>query len=445
MKLSDYIQESRTMRQDSSPGIQEEDRARLRELLYQEVSSARIAQLLAEKHDAARAELAASIDQLLRVNNFPSMSLDERNALIEDTLDLVLGLGPIEKMLNDNSITEVMVNGHGSVFFERDGVIYSSNESFASEEQLRLVIDRIVSPLGRRIDEQSPIVNARLPEGHRVNVVIPPLALNGTTLTIRKFRATAFTLDELVNMDALSEEMAQLLKWAVQARKNIAVSGGTGGGKTTLLNALSRLIAHSERIITIEDSAELRFDDHPHVVRLEARMANAEGHGAVTIRDLVINALRMRPDRIVVGECRGAEALDMLQAMNTGHDGSLTTLHANSPAEVVPRLVMMARYGMDLPTEIIESQIVSAIDLIVQQDRLSGGKRRITQIAVRNSCAHTANHQQRSFYTPVVEWDRRNLHYVWTQTPEWIDDLPFAGIASAEEVGAWCQSVQCCS
>lgn len=445
MKLRDYIQVAREERSWPNRGIQEEDRARLRELLYQEVPSARIAQLLSEKRGAARVELAASIDQILRVNEFPDMTPEERNALIEDTLDLVLGLGPIEKMLKDDSITEIMVNGHDSVFYEHEGIIYNSAESFASEEQLRLVIDRIVSPLGRRIDEQSPIVNARLPEGHRVNVVIPPLALNGTTLTIRKFRAVAFTLDELVSMNALSREMAQLLRWAVQSRKNIAVSGGTGGGKTTLLNALSRLISHSERIVTIEDSAELRFDEHPHVVRLEARMANAEGHGAVTIRDLVINALRMRPDRIVVGECRGAEALDMLQAMNTGHDGSLTTLHANSSAEVVPRLVMMTRYGMDLPTEIIESQIVSALDLIVQQDRLSGGKRRITQIAMRNPAIHAGNRSQKDFYVPIVEWDRRSCRYIWSLTPEWVNDLPYAGIADAEEVCAWCQSVQCCS
>ena len=446
MKLSDYIQISRPASQpESETRITEQDKARLRELLYREVSSERITQLLSERRDAARAELSATVEQILQANDFPPMHADERSALIEDTLDLVLGLGPIEKLLNDDSITEIMVNGHDSVFFERDGVIFDTHESFASEEQLRLVIDRIVSPLGRRVDEQSPIVNARLPEGHRVNVVITPLSLGGTALTIRKFRAISFTLSELVEMDTLSPEMAQLLTWAVQARKNIAVSGGTGGGKTTLLNALSRLIAHSERIITIEDSAELRFDEHPHVVRLEARMANAEGRGAITIRDLVINALRMRPDRIVVGECRGAEALDMLQAMNTGHDGSMTTLHANSPAEVVPRLVMMVRYGMNLPTEIIESQIVSAIDLVVQQDRMSGGKRRITQIAMRSDSTGASRQSGRGFYTPVVEWNRHARHYVWSEAPEWIYDLPYMGIASAEEVNAWLQSAQCCS
>ena len=445
MKLGDYIKAQATDKpQAVDTGISEAERARLRDLLYREVPSGRIVRLLAQGRNKARTELSASIEQILSAHDFPEMSATSRAELIEDTLDLVLGLGPIEKMLKDDTITEIMVNGPKSVFFERDGILNTSAESFASEEQLRLVIDRIVSPLGRRVDEQSPIVNARLPEGHRVNVVIPPLALSGTTLTIRKFRAIAFTLDELVSMGTLSECMAQLMRWAVRARKNIAVSGGTGGGKTTLLNALSRLIPTSERIITIEDSAELRFDEHPHVVRLEARMANAEGFGEVTIRDLVVNALRMRPDRIVVGECRGAEALDMLQAMNTGHDGSLTTLHANSPAEVVPRLVMMVRYGMDLPTEIIEAQIASALDLVIQQDRLSGGVRRITQIAMRACAAPRVGNALSCTFTPIVEWDRRRQRYVWSQTPDWVKDLPFLGIATQEEVAEWLQSVQSC-
>ena len=445
MKLVDYIQNPGTQQASKNlSDVSEEDRSRLREMLYETVSSARIAQMLEKGHDSARKELAASIEQIMSAEHFGPMSREGQDRLIEDTLDLVLGLGPIEKMLKDSSITEIMVNGPTRVFFERDGIIHASSERFDSEEQLRLVIDRIVSPLGRRVDEQSPIVNARLPEGHRVNVVIPPLALSGTALTIRKFRDVAYTLEELVDMGTLSDEMEKLLSWAVVARKNIAVSGGTGGGKTTLLNALSRLIPYSERIITIEDSAELRFDKHPHVVRLEARMANAEGRGAITIRDLVTNALRMRPDRIIVGECRGAEALDMLQAMNTGHDGSLTTLHANSPAEVVPRLVMMVRYGMDLPTEIIEAQVVSALDLVVQQDRLSGGKRRITQIAMRGAPGSKAEPSIGQFFTPVVIWDRRAQRYIWSEPPEWLHDLPYMGIASSEEVNSWMRSVQSC-
>ena len=447
MKLGDYITKTQVADSTDAMGAgYEREHARLRDLLYGEIPSERIAQLLARGREVARRELAATIDQLLSVHGFGHMTGQERDALVEHTLDMVLGLGPIEKMLKDDEITEIMVNGPDAIFFERRGSVYRSAERYDSEEQLRLVVDRIVSPLGRRVDEQSPLVNARLPEGHRVNVVIPPLSIDGTSVTIRKFRTQSFTLDELVDMDALSPEMERLLAWAVRARKNIAVSGGTGGGKTTLLNALSRLIPHAERIITIEDSAELRFDQHPHVIRLEARLANAEGRGAVTIRDLVTNALRMRPDRIIVGECRGAEALDMLQAMNTGHDGSMTTLHANSPAEAIPRLVMMVRYGMDLPTQIIREQIASALDLIVQQDRLAGGMRRITQIAMRNEGKRGLDAEEggasQGGFVPIVSWNRRNRHYEWGLVPAWVYDLPYMGIATQEEVEQWVQSVQ---
>ena len=447
MKLGDYITKTQVADSTDAMGAgYEREHARLRDLLYGEIPSERIAQLLARGREVARRELAATIDQLLSVHGFGHMTGQERDALVEHTLDMVLGLGPIEKMLKDDEITEIMVNGPDAIFFERRGSVYRSAERYDSEEQLRLVVDRIVSPLGRRVDEQSPLVNARLPEGHRVNVVIPPLSIDGTSVTIRKFRTQSFTLDELVDMDALSPEMERLLAWAVRARKNIAVSGGTGGGKTTLLNALSRLIPHAERIITIEDSAELRFDQHPHVIRLEARLANAEGRGAVTIRDLVTNALRMRPDRIIVGECRGAEALDMLQAMNTGHDGSMTTLHANSPAEAIPRLVMMVRYGMDLPTQIIREQIASALDLIVQQDRLAGGMRRITQIAMRNEGRRELDAEEggasQGGFVPIVSWNRRNRHYEWGLVPAWVYDLPYMGIATQEEVEQWVQSVQ---
>lgn len=447
MKLGDYITKAQVADSpDAMDTGHEREHVRLRDLLYEEIPSERIAQLLAKGREIARRELAATIDQLLSVHGFGHMTEQERDALVEHTLDMVLGLGPIEKMLKDDEITEIMVNGPDAIFFERKGNVYRSAERYDSEEQLRLVVDRIVSPLGRRVDEQSPLVNARLPEGHRVNVVIPPLSIDGTSVTIRKFRTQSFTLDELVGMDALSPEMERLLAWAVRARKNIAVSGGTGGGKTTLLNALSRLIPHDERIITIEDSAELRFDQHPHVIRLEARLANAEGRGAVTIRDLVTNALRMRPDRIIVGECRGAEALDMLQAMNTGHDGSMTTLHANSPAEAIPRLVMMVRYGMDLPTQIIREQIASALDLIVQQDRLAGGMRRITQIAMRNEGRREpppeGDGASQGGFVPIVSWNRRNRHYEWGLVPAWIYDLPYMGIATQEEVEQWVQSVR---
>lgn len=437
MKLSDYISKADASCPASKRDVaivSDESRKRLRKLLHQTVSSDRIAQLLAQGREKARLELSATIEQLLRTGEFRGLEPSQRALLIEQTLDMVLGLGPIERMLKDDSITEIMVNGPFSIFYEKDGALCPSDEHYDSEDQLRLVIDRIISPLGRRIDEQCPRVDARLPEGHRVNAVIPPICLTGSALTIRKFRAQSFTLDELVDASSMSPEVARLLFWAVRARRNIAVSGGTGGGKTTLLNALSRLIPASERIVTIEDSAELRFE-HPHVVRLEARAANAEGRGAIAIRDLVINALRMRPDRIIVGECRGAEALDMLQAMNTGHDGSLTTLHANSPAEVVPRLVMMVRYGMDLPTSLIEDQVVSALDLIVQQDRLGGGERRITQIAMR------AEQEGQERFIPLVIWNRRLRIYEWVRTPSWIEELASLGIASNEEVGAWLQSL----
>lgn len=443
MKLADYMVEKNPTRPTRVPvTVTQETRERLRDALYREVSSEKIAGMLRLGRKRARAELGAIVEQLVRAGDYPVSSAESMRCLTDDMLDLVLGLGPIESLLSDPAITEIMVNGPTSVFFERDGKLSPARERFSSEEQLRAIVDRIVSPLGRRIDEQSPIVNARLPEGHRVNVVIPPLSMNGTTVTIRKFRATSFTLDELVSMGTLTSPMATLLGWAVRARKNIAVSGGTGGGKTTLLNALSRQIPHSERVITIEDSAELRFDHHPHVVRLEARLANAEGKGAVTIRELVVNALRMRPDRIVVGECRGAEAADMLQAMNTGHDGSLTTLHANSPAEVVPRLVMMVRYGMDLPVEIIEAQIHSALDLIVQQDRMGDGSRRITQIVQRHGGGASDALPK---FVPVVEWDRHDREYRWQDPPQWVFDLPYLDIATEREVQEWVRSLPCCS
>ncbi len=464
MRLSDYMREgsSRVAEQTARASLEQEMQA-LREALYREMPSERIAQLAALGHERARAELSCALEQILNRAQPGSYSEERRSLLVQGVLDMVLGLGPLEELLADPDITEVMANGPQRVFFERDGVIYPCARTFSSEEELRLVVDRIVSPLGRRVDEQSPIVNARLPEGHRVNVVIPPVSMDGTALTIRKFRRRAFTLEELVELGTLSPGMAQLLSWAVRARKNIAVSGGTGGGKTTLLNALSREIPKNERIVTIEDSAELRFDEHPDVVRMEARMANSEGRGEVTIRDLVINALRQRPDRIVVGECRGAEAADMLQAMNTGHDGSLTTLHANSPAEVVPRLVMMVRFGLDLPCEIVESQIASALDLIVQQDRMEGGTRRITQIVARRVAGARAGadggdadaggqrggdaagfgvlQETGEMFKTIVAWSRREQRYVWKAFPDWVEALPWTGVAQAEEVARWEQSL----
>ncbi|MCL2150787.1 MAG: CpaF family protein [Coriobacteriia bacterium] len=366
---------------------QEADRLRtaLRDDLYRQLPSSRIAELLRADEARAKREVTAVLEQILGEQSYQNLAYAERAILQQEVTDLVIGLGPIEELLRDDGVTEIMVNGPKQVYFERGGQLYPSQLCFSDEEQLRAVVDRIVGPLGRRVDESNPMVSARLPLGHRVNVVIPPLSPDGTVLTIRKFRDQVYTLDELVSIGSIDRQIAELLRQAVLDRRNIVVSGGTGSGKTTLLNALSVEIPPGERIITIEDAAELRFSSHPHVVRLEARMRSAENTGEVTIRDLVTNALRMRPDRIVVGECRGAEALDMLQAMNTGHDGSLTTLHANSPAEVMTRLVMMCRFGIDLPVTVLNEQIASAFDLIVHLERQADGMRRVTQICRYNN------------------------------------------------------------
>jgi pilus assembly protein CpaF len=408
-----------------------QQKEQLWDALYQRLPSERIAHLLAQDKARAEREVGAVLEQLTLDAPYQAPGASQRAALVQEVLNLVIGLGPLEELLADATVTEIMVNGHDRVFFEREGCLYASDVVFDDEQQLRMVIDRIVGPLGRRVDEQSPLVSARLKQGHRVNVVIPPLSLDGPILTIRKFRDEIFTLKELVACGSMEERMARLLRWAVLGRKNIAVSGGTGSGKTTLLNALSVEIPSSERIITIEDAAELRFSTHPHVVRLETRMKNIEGTGEISIRDLVVNALRMRPDRIVVGECRGAEALDMLQAMNTGHDGSLTTLHANSPADVISRLVMMARYGMDLPVEVIEEQIGAALDLIVQIDRFADGTRRVTQL-----CGCQASRGDVRL-TRLVAWDAATRAYVWEATPPWLEGLAHMPSIAESEVEAW--------
>jgi pilus assembly protein CpaF len=326
-------------------------------------------------HEFVREELTAIIEdeQLL-------LTLDERARFIRDIEDDALGLGPLQRVLEDPSVTEIMVNGHDTIYVERNGKITRSSASFASEEHLRRVIERIVGRVGRRIDESSPMVDARLQDGSRVNAVVPPLAVRGSSLTIRKFSATPFTVDNLIEFGSMTPQIAELLRAAVESRLNILVSGGTGTGKTTLLNVLSSFIPDGERIVTIEDAIELNLQQD-HVVQLEARPANIEGTGEVTIRDLVRNSLRMRPDRIVIGECRSGEALDMLQAMNTGHDGSISTLHSNAPRDCIARLetlVLMA--GMDLPLRAIREQIASAVDLIVQIQRLRDGTRRITHV-----------------------------------------------------------------
>lgn len=328
------------------------------------------------------AELRAQAQQNLeRILSEEALTVTgSKEELIRTVLDEAIGLGPLERLLQQDDITEIMVNGPQQIFVERAGCCELTSYRFSSEAALLAVLDRIVSPLGRRIDDSSPMVDARLPDGSRVNAVIAPIALQGPTLTIRKFSKHRLSLNDLLQRQSLSSAMAQFLDCCVKYKKNILVAGGTGSGKTTLLNILSNSIPSHERIITIEDAAELQLQQL-HVVSLEARPANAEGQGFISIRDLVRNALRMRPDRIVVGECRGAEAFDMLAAMNTGHEGSLTTLHANSPRDALSRLeslILMA--GLDLPLNAIREHIAAAIDIVVQQSRLANGQRLITSV-----------------------------------------------------------------
>lgn len=304
----------------------------------------------------------------------------DKENLLTRIIDESIGYGPLEPLLNDSSITEILINGYKEIYIERMGKLQLSSITFKDEDHVRHVIDRIVAPLGRRIDESSPMVDARLPDGSRVNAVIPPISLNGPLVSIRKFRKDPFKMDDLLKLGTLNETLSLFLDAVVKAKMNILISGGTGSGKTTLLNVLGNSIPARERVITIEDSAELRLDK-PNVVGMEARPENMEGKGEITIRHLVKNSLRMRPDRIIVGEVRGAEAFDMLQAMNTGHEGSITTVHANTPFDALRRvegMVIMA--GMDLPSQIVREYIVGALDIVVQSSRLTDGTRKITSI-----------------------------------------------------------------
>jgi len=323
--------------------------------------------------------LRQRIAELLREQARP-LEQDEREALVERLLASTMGLGPLEALMEDPEVDEIMVNGHRSVLVERAGRIQPTSTSFESEEALLHVIERILSPLGRRVDAAAPLADARLPDGSRVNCVIPPLSLDGPLLTIRRFRRRGFTPEELVERGTLSEEALAFLRDGVRSRRNVVVSGGTGSGKTTLLNVLSSFVGSAERVITIEDAAELRLQQ-PHVLRLESRPANLEGGGEVTIRHLVRNALRMRPDRIIVGEVRGAEALDMLQALNSGHDGSMTTVHANSAADALRRIETLALMAdVALPHVAVRQQAASAIDLVVHLERRRDGARVVAEI-----------------------------------------------------------------
>ncbi|MFZ5917091.1 MAG: CpaF family protein [Chloroflexota bacterium] len=331
------------------------------------------------KTDEVRATIEDLFDTILNEENI-ILGRAERLRLFDQIVAEILGYGPLQPLLSDPTLTEIMVNGAKQIYVERSGKLEKTNLEFETDEHLMRIIDRIVAPLGRRIDESSPYVDARLPDGSRVNAVIPPIALNGPTLTIRIFSKTPLTVDDLINFGTLTPESVEFLRACVVSRLNIVVSGGTGSGKTTLLNILSGFIPDDERIVTVENAAELQLRQE-HVVTLESRPPNIEGKGEISIRDLVINCLRMRPDRIVVGECRGGEALDMLQAMNTGHDGSLTTAHSNSPRDTLARLeTMVLMAGMELPVRAIREQVSAAVDLIVHEERMKDGTRKVVNI-----------------------------------------------------------------
>jgi pilus assembly protein CpaF len=329
--------------------------------------------------DEVMETIRSLVRELLASESIP-LNLEERDDLIRQVLDEIFGLGPLQPLMDDPTIADILVNTSQSIFIERNGRLERTDVRFHDDKHLLQVIDRIVSSVGRRIDDASPMVDARLPDGSRVNAIIPPLAIDGPHLSIRKFNEDGLSADDLVKMGSLSESMLRFLEGVVGGRLNILISGGTGAGKTTLLNVLSGFIPATERIVTVEDSAELRLRQ-PHVVRLETRPANVEGTGAVTQRLLVVNALRMRPDRIIIGEVRSSEAVDMLQAMNTGHDGSLTTLHANTPRDALSRLeTMVAMADLNLPQRAVRTQISSAIDIVIQVSRLSDGTRRVKQV-----------------------------------------------------------------
>ena len=384
MKLSDRIRQQAADQQTTAvpqPLVTADPvmalKHRVQDALYVHLGSRLYDPSMSE--DQLRTVVRDEVSRALATEKAP-LSASERSRLLAEVTDDVLGYGPIERFLNDPTVTEVMVNGLSNVYIERGGILHRTDVRFAAEEHLRHVIDRIVAAVGRRIDESSPMVDARLPDGSRVNAIIPPLSVDGPILTIRKFAHERWGVDDLVGFGTLTAQMAELLSRCVEGKLNVLVSGGTGTGKTTLLNVLSSFIPPDERIVTIEDAVELQLQQD-HVVRLESRPPNIEGRGRVEIRDLVRNSLRMRPDRIIVGEVRGGEALDMLQAMNTGHEGSLSTVHANSPRDALSRVeTMVLMAGLEIPSRAVREQVSSAIDLIVHLSRLRDGTRRVTQV-----------------------------------------------------------------
>lgn len=363
---------SETSRQD----LVEDLKRRIHGKLVDKLDLSRVGAL---KGDSLKREIRGVVEHLCDAEETP-LSRMERERIIDEVLDETLGLGPLEWLLKDPTVSDILVNGPKKVYVEKGGRLQKTNVEFRDNKHLLQIIDRIVSRVGRRVDETCPMVDARLEDGSRVNAIIPPLALDGAAMSIRRFGSNPLKLSDLLDFRAFTPEMVMLLEGCIKARLNMVIAGGTGSGKTTLLNTLSSFIGHEDRIVTIEDAAELQLQQD-HVVRLETRPPNIEGAGAITATDLVRNALRMRPERIIIGECRGGETLDMLQAMNTGHDGSLTTIHANSPRDAIARLetlVMMA--GFDLPVKAIRQQIAGAVDVLVQANRLQGGARRVTAI-----------------------------------------------------------------
>lgn len=362
--------------EQSKQGELENIKRRIHQRLVDKVDLSRVGDL---KGESFRREIRMVVEQLCDSEN-SYLNRTERDRLVEEVLDETLGLGPLEFLLKDASISDILINGPKNIYVERRGKLEKTDVEFRDNKHLMQIIDRIVSRVGRRVDETCPMVDARLEDGSRVNAIIPPLALDGAAVSIRRFGSTPLALEGLLNFKAFTPEMVMLLEGCIKARLNVIISGGTGSGKTTLLNTLSSFIQNDQRVITIEDAAELQLQQE-HVVRLETRPPNIEGTGAVTATDLVRNALRMRPERIIIGECRGPETLDMLQAMNTGHDGSMTTVHSNSPRDAIARLetlVMMA--GFELPVKAIRQQIAGAVDIIIQANRLQGGPRRVLNI-----------------------------------------------------------------
>lgn len=378
--MNNSSQKRKTSFDDIFSSKYENDAIRIRDEIQKKLLVEFNGDLMYENSDRLRQVIETSFNQYLSDENL-MYTRTVRLQLLEWITSDIVGYGPLETLLSDPEVTEIMVNGPNDVYVERFGIIERTNTKFTDNTHLRRIIDRIVAPLGRRVDESSPFVDARLPNGFRVNATIPPLSLDGPILTIRKFAVIPYTAQDLVNNGTLSPGLVQFLKACVEAKVNIVISGGTGSGKTTLLNVVSTYIPSQERIITIEDIAELKLNQK-HVVRLEKRPPNIEGKGEVTIRQLVINALRMRPDRIIVGEARGGEALDMLQAMNTGHDGSMTTIHSNNPRDTLRRIeTMVLMAGMDLPLKAIREQVASSINLIVHLDRMRDGVRRVVKVS----------------------------------------------------------------